>query len=182
MATAEVHERLDACAREVNLADQQTYGRFLLAQSGPVLALETTLEDFGVARLLPDWPMRRRTTALHHDLEYLGLCVEPCPSVRLTSIAQAFGLLYVLEGSRLGARMLLRQIVAAAPSLEPATRFLSHGSDPRLWATFLQTLEANVGITDLADSAQGARNAFALFEDSFRKAFPLAYQPATDHC
>ena len=173
VATAEAHERLDACSRELNLADRQTYGRFLMAQSGPVLALETALEHFGVARLLADWPSRRRTAALRHDLEYLGLCSESCASVRLRSVAQAFGTLYVLEGSRLGARVLLRQILAAAPSLEPATRFLSHGSDPRLWTTFLQTLEANVAISDLVEAAQGARNAFALFEDSFRRALVL---------
>ena len=172
-ATAEAHEHLDACAREMNLADRQTYGRFLMAQSGPVLALETALEDSGVALVLPDWPFRRRTAALRHDLEYLGLCAQSCRSVRLTSVAQIFGTLYVLEGSRLGARVLLRQILAAAPSLEPATRFLSHGSDARLWVTFLQVLEANVGISDLAESAQSARNAFALFEDSFRQALLL---------
>jgi heme oxygenase len=173
-ATAEAHERLDGCVREINLADRQTFGRFLLAQSGPVVALEAALEHFGVARLLDDWPLRRRTAALLHDLEYLGLCADPCPAVWLTSVAQVFGTLYVLEGSRLGARVLLRQILAAAPSLEPATRFLSHGSDPRLWATFLQVLEANVGTNDLAECAQGAQNAFALFENSFRHALLLA--------
>ncbi len=171
-ATADAHERLDACARRTNLADRQTYGRFLQAQSGPVLALETALQDFGIARLLPDWALRPRAAALRHDLEYLLLHLEPCPSVRLTSLAQAFGTLYVLEGSRLGARVLLQQILTAAPSLAPATRFLSHGSDHRMWATFLQVLEAKVGVTDSAEAAQAARNAFALFEDSFRHAFP----------
>ena len=170
-ATARAHERLDSYARRVNLADQRNYGRFLKAQSGPVKALEAALEQFGVARLLPDWSLRRRTAALEHDLEYLHLHPESSPSVCLTSRAQAFGTLYVLEGSRLGARVLLQQILDAAPALEPATRFLRHGSEHRLWPTFLRALEAKVGADNMAKCVQGARNAFALFEHSFMEAF-----------
>lgn len=170
-ATAQAHERLDACARRVNLADRESYGRFLQAQSGPIMALETALQDFGVARLLPDWPLRTRTSALHHDLEYLTLRPESRPAIRLASAVQAFGVLYVLEGSRLGARFLLQQILAAAPDLKPATRFLSHGNDHRLWTTFLQILEAKVGVSDFEECVQGARDAFALFEHSFMQTF-----------
>ena len=170
-ATAQAHERLDSYSRRVNLADRQNYGRFLQAQSGPVSALEAALEQFGIARLLPDWSLRSRTAALDHDLQYLHLHAESCPSVCLTSAAQAFGTLYVLEGSRLGARVLLQEILEATPSLEPATRFLRHGAEYRLWPTFLRSLEANVAVDDLAKCAQGARNAFALFERSFIEAF-----------
>lgn len=166
-ATAPAHERLDACARRVNLADRESYGRFLLAQSGPVMVLEAALQYFGVARLLPDWPLRSRTAALRHDLEILRLHAESSAAITLSSAAQAFGTLYVLEGSRLGARVLLRQILGAAPDLKPATRFLSHGSDHRLWTRFLQILEAKVGADDLAECIQGAAQAFALFEASF---------------
>lgn len=170
-ATAQAHERLDACAQRVNLADRESYGRFLQAQSGPVMALEAALQDFGVARLLPDWPLRSRTSALHYDLEYLTLRPGSCRAVRLTSAAEAFGTLYVLEGSRLGARVLLRQILAAAPDIRPATRFLSHGSDQKLWTTFLQILEAKVGVNDLGGCIQGAHGTFAVFEASFMRAF-----------
>ena len=170
-ATAQVHERLDSCTRRVNLADGRNYGRFLQAQSGPVQALETALQEFGVTRLLPDWSLRSRSAALRHDLQYLNLLPEPCTPVRLKSCAQAFGTLYVLEGSRLGARVLLQQILGAAPALAPATRFLRHGSDQRLWTTFVQILEAKVAIDDWANCAEGARNAFALFERSFMEAF-----------
>lgn len=170
-ATAQAHERLDACARRVNLADRESYGRFLQAQSGPVVALEAALQDFGAARLLPDWPLRRRTAALRHDLEFLRLHPKSPAGIRLTSAAQAFGTLYVLEGSRLGARVLLQQILAAAPELKPATRFLSHGSDQRLWTTFVQNLETKVGVNDFPECIQGARYAFALFEASFMRAF-----------
>ncbi len=173
-ATAQAHERLDACARRVNLADRKSYGQFLQAQSGPVLALETALQDFGVARLLPDWPLRSRAAALRHDLDYLRLHTESSAPIRLTSAAQAFGTLYVLEGSRLGARVLLQQILAAAPALRPATRFLSHGSEHRFWTTFVQVLEAKVGANDLAECIYGAQQAFALFEAAFMQIFGAA--------
>ena len=169
-ATAQAHERLDSYARRVNLADRESYGRFLQAQSGPVTALETALQDFGVVRLLPDWPLRSRSAALRHDLGWLNLHTELSTSIRPTSAAQAFGMLYVLEGSRLGARVLLQQILAAAPDLKPATNFLSHGSDHRLWPAFLQILEAKVAPDELAGCIRGAEQAFALFQASFMQA------------
>ncbi|MDE2477181.1 MAG: hypothetical protein KGO48_19150 [Alphaproteobacteria bacterium] len=71
----------------------------------------------------------------------------------------------------MGARVLLQQILAAAPELEPETRFLNHGSDHRLWTTFLQNLEAKVGVNDLPGCILGAQHAFALFEASFMRSF-----------
>jgi heme oxygenase len=147
-ATAEVHE-LDASTRRLNLGNPSDYGGFLLAQSGPLQALETALEDFGVANLLADWSLRSRRTALLHDLTHLGLRVQHCTPLRLKSPAQAFGVLYVLEGSRLGARFLLKQVLTAAPPFKDATEFLRHGEGIRLWPSFLIALENGVASGNL---------------------------------
>ncbi len=83
-----------------------------------------------------------------------------------------FGVLYVLEGSRLGARILVKQIRAGCPALSEATAFLTHGQGSRLWPTFLQALESGVDREGLDAAINGAGYAFSLFDMSFARALP----------
>jgi heme oxygenase len=78
------------------------------------------------------------------------------------------GVMYVLEGSRLGAKYLLRAIDAGSdPQIAAATRYLRHGVGLRLWPNFLQTLE-NQPVTPQDEAAiiAGAHLAFALFAEA----------------
>jgi heme oxygenase len=74
-------------------------------------------------------------------------------------------MLYVLEGSRLGARLLLAEVEAAlSPASRAATRYLSHGQGLSLWPTFLQRLEASQQVRREPDAAAaGARAVFRQF-------------------
>ena len=116
--------------------------------------------------LLPDWNERSRSAALDADLAELGI---PCPPVatapRLDGEAFLFGVLYVLEGSRLGARLLTRQILANGdPHLRRATRYLRHGEGKPFWQTFLARLEASIAVRRSPERAvAGAVAAFACF-------------------
>jgi heme oxygenase (biliverdin-IX-beta and delta-forming) len=76
--------------------------------------------------------------------------------------------MYVLEGSRLGAKYLLRAVAAGGdPKIAAATRYLSHGAGLRLWPAFLQTLEDQpVTPQDEAAIIAGAHLAFALFAEA----------------
>lgn len=158
-ATAAAHARLDALAVELDLSDARAYGRFLCAQAGPVFALEEGLEAAGVASVIPDWPARSRRAALQHDLGVLGLVV-PRLEAHVTEI---FGTLYVLEGSRLGARVLTKR----AKDMPDA--FLRHGEGLKLWPSFLALLEENISRTDTPLCIQSALSAFSLFEGSFAR-------------
>jgi heme oxygenase len=148
-ATAGVHARLDARAASLDLSRRDDYARFLTAQAGPVLALEAARERAGVLDEV-DWPERSRTAALRQDLGALGLAEPTPPQVRIDSRPQIFGTLYVLEGSRLGASVL----VAKAADLPAA--FLHHGEGRRLWPTFLTLLEEKISEDDLPECIQGA--------------------------
>jgi heme oxygenase (biliverdin-IX-beta and delta-forming) len=79
--------------------------------------------------------------------------------------AHQFGMLYVLEGSRLGARLLARNARAHADArVRSATRYLRHGENERFWQSFLSALEASEPTRRATTEAvAGAKAAFLMF-------------------
>jgi heme oxygenase len=165
-ATADLHAVVDARFSTDFGVDSQAYGRFLTALGSVVLPLEAAFEAAGVERLLPDWPQRRRAPSLRLDLETLGVPVPvPLPLAPPRSDARLFGMLYVLEGSRLGGKLLLRRVVATPDAkVRSATRYLGHGDGRDLWRPFLERLESSAAVACApAATIAGAREAFGLF-------------------
>lgn len=164
-SVASLHSRVDTRMTEL-LARPDGYEQFLSATAGALLPLERALESADVSRIVPDWAQRARSAALRSDLADLAL-IEPAFEARLPQSDGAFilGVLYVLEGSRLGSRVVLRQLQMSAPTqLKGATRYLSHGEGLPLWKTFLAQLEASQPARDDPEAAiAGARAAFELF-------------------
>ena len=166
-ATADLHARIDASLSGQFDTDTPAYTDFLMALARAILPLEDALEKAGVHRLLPDWRERRRSKELQHDLARLGMRVPPlAPIPSIDSAAWQFGALYVLEGSRLGGKFLLRRVLANSDAVvREATRYLKHGADRPLWPTFVQRLESSPDVKQApADAVAGARAAFTLFE------------------
>lgn len=165
-ATADLHAAVDARFSADFDSDGAAYGRFLTALGSVVPPLEAALEAAGVERLLQDWPRRRRSPALRSDLRTLDLVVPvPLPVPPPRGEAGLFGMLYVLEGSRLGGKLLLRRALANPdPRVRSATRYLGHGDGGELWRAFLRRLESSAAVACAPDAAvAGAREAFALF-------------------
>jgi len=162
-ATADEHRLTEASFAAVlaTLADSRgsnSYGAFLLAHARAFPALGRALS----AGL--DWPAWR---ARWHDLEadLAALDLDPPQALRIPaarSPAEALGMAYVLEGSRLGSTLLLNSIPIGLP-----TAYLNGGNDRAPWRRLLGLL----GTIDPADEAAaiaGARIAF----DAFREAAP----------
>lgn len=164
--TGPLHAQVDAAFGRFDLATRPGYTRFLRAHARALLALEQALEHGGMAGRLPDWPQRKRSDALAADLAALGEPLPPSlPAPRLTSDARGWcwGAAYVLEGSRLGGRVLTRQVQTSGQPNAPLA-YLSHGSDQPLWPRFIETLETAVTLADDADALRaGAEAAFGLF-------------------
>lgn len=146
------------------------YRRLLAVQSLALPQCEAMLDASTIATLIPDWEDRRRGAALAADCEALGLAAPtPASSARTAPLAlspgQAVGMLYVLEGSRLGARLLHRRLQENPdPHCRAADRFLTHGADERLWTSFVAWLDA-LELTP-TDAIAGAHHAFALFSQA----------------
>ena len=152
----------------MNLATFADYRVFLAANAAAVAPLEAWAEAAGAADVLPDWPARRRAAALAADLADLGAGQAPAPispDLGPASVSALFGALYVLEGSRLGGRVILDMIVRQAdPRVLLATRFLRHGDGLRLWPTFVASLETFVtGGESLRIATAAAQAAFRCF-------------------
>lgn len=169
-ATAESHAILDATVSSWRIETPLGYGAFLSASALALIPLELALERAGVADWLPDWDKRVRRTALARDLAALGLEAPPFAHAIVPSSDFGVGLLYTLEGSRLGARFLARQVRAAGHGL-PLSYLTQAGGDD-LWRTFLAWLEKpNVG-TRTDEVEAGARYGFQCFSDAFESFAP----------
>src|SRR6186713_423014 len=106
-STERLHRLLDSQFDLASLPQPEVYQAFLLAH-WPFASIEPALEDAGIAQLLPDWDVRSRRKALQADLRFYG--ISPPDTVRLeigSDRGTLFGWSYVLEGSRLGAGMIL---------------------------------------------------------------------------
>lgn len=175
-ATDHLHRDLDRLAAGFNLADVTHYRRFLQANAATLIAIEQLLENAGVARLVPDWSARSRREAILSDLRSLHSDAQPLALRRTAPTpAEVFGILYVLEGSRLGARVLLEQVNASADAdVRSASSYLRHGQPQPghagLWRSFLQQLETNEAADDQTQTVAGAVYAFTMFIRSFGQA------------
>lgn len=159
-----LHHAVEAALARYSLVEPEGYRGFLLAQARAVLPIERVLDEAGVIRILPDWPDRRRSQALRQDLRQLGeaVPVEALHCLTLGTPGQQFGTLYVLEGSRLGGRVLAQRVAGSGdPSLQEATNFLCHSAGHGKWKAFLTMLNASAYPQDHV--LDGARQAFEHF-------------------
>lgn len=164
-ATAPLHEQVDAAFSGFALERPDDYLHFLRAHSRVLSAAEIALERAGIAGLLDDWPMRVRRHALTADLAELH-CPHPAalPIRPLNDIASCWGVAYVLEGSRLGGRVLARRIREVNPTAP--VRYLEHGDVARLWPTFLARLEYAAPGCAWEPMLEAAEATFSLFADA----------------
>ena len=161
-ATAPQHERVDTAFSAYRLDQPEGYRAFLQAHAQVLIPLEIELERAGIESMLDDWPLRSRRQVLLADLQALG-CAEPplTPPGMAPSFGWSWGAAYVIEGSRLGGRVLARRVADANPSAP--LRYLNHGSATPLWPSFLQKLEQQGSACDWSEVLTGANDTFERF-------------------
>lgn len=168
-ATAEAHERVDSAFAGFDLTDRASYARFLLAHAEAVWPIEAALDAAGAERIVPDWPERKRGALLREDLALLRpLPDRPAgdtPQIAMPGDdSELAGLLYVIEGSRLGGRFLARQL---GPDLPHA--YLDPDQGTGKWRNLLDHIESILYEPPRLQSAiASAHRAFAGFEHAAR--------------
>jgi heme oxygenase (biliverdin-IX-beta and delta-forming) len=166
--TAEAHDRVDAAFAAFDLTDRDSYAAFLRAHADVVWPLEDALPG---ERIVPDWEDRKRGALLREDLALLRT-VRPEPVEGPASasdglggngdLAAIAGALYVLEGSRLGGRFLVRQVPAGFPRA-----YLDADQASEKWRNLLDRLETILYQPAALQSAlTAAHQVFAAFERS----------------
>lgn len=112
--TRDLHEALDAGFERLGSGDgtRGDYARFLLANEACHRGLEPFVEASGLSARLPPLAGGSRRAAAQADLDALALrpiALPPFPLDR-PRLPDGFGVAYVLEGSRLGARVILARL------------------------------------------------------------------------
>ncbi len=159
------HQGVDDVFSTYPLSTPEGYGRFLQAHAQALFPLEEAFERAGIERLLPDWQTRRRRFALAADLEALGMPVPVPPALEIpTDDAWLWGAAYVMEGSRMGSRMLGKRMQEGDRAWSHgALGYLCHRLDEPLWPRFVKELDAQAGQLDEARVTEGVHYTFRLF-------------------
>ncbi len=175
-ACAEQHRPLDERLGILDLRLAHDYRRFLEISAAALLPLEAALVRAHVERLFPDWERRARSRAILADIARLGGCVRSSSALEELSLGGILGTMYVLEGSRLGAKMLLRQPAGSTdPAVRDACAYLAHGSRSNLWQSFLTALEFHgERLSDDRAAVRAALHAFDLFADAASSIVPAS--------
>lgn len=168
-ATASAHEALDAMVG--SFATVADYRRYLAGIAAFRLPVEAWLLSVSLPPAFSDWQPGYVRDELKADLVDLG-APEPAP-------AEAFsppegdgvvGLLYVLEGSSLGARLLAKRAEALGFSAKYGARHLfSQAGNFSNWRAFSARMENVRGYDDRA-AARWANTAFDYARNAFESA------------
>ncbi|MET1022968.1 MAG: biliverdin-producing heme oxygenase [Pseudoxanthomonas sp.] len=167
-ATAQAHAQVEALPHMPDLAagtlTPTRYAQVLRRHLALLAPWETAHAAWLDALALHGWDYRRRTPALRHDLAALGAGTAhdlfetpPAPSQ-----AYAWGMLYVVEGSLLGGRVIARALRARQPALSSALAYFDLGSqEPAAWRRFQDCLET--ALPDTVAREQAVAGAAAMF-------------------
>ena len=157
-ATAINHAAVDEAFSAYDLSEICSYREFLTAHAAALIPLEQKLSNSGV--VLPRWIPRM--PLLKADLRFLrSRLPTPPPIVEDFSAAMLHGVLYVVEGSRLGGRVLSQRVGTGLPK---AYLCAVHAKGD--WRSFLAAFDAAGDISSsswLDEAVMGAKFAFDRF-------------------
>ena len=162
--TLQIVDRLSATNQRVHLLA----GYHLLHQE-----IENKVAPFlgGIADL--DFFARRRSPLIAEGLGSLGQTAFPdsAASLDIRTSAEALGAFYVLEGSSLGGRVILKELKSRRASLTGLGFLNPYGADTgQRWRSFLIILERELNSCEQkADAVKGALNTFAFANACLRE-------------
>lgn len=167
-----MHRQLEESPLSMNLMSPevslQQYASYLAAMKGVIEFTEAQLFPI-VSELIADTEERRKLTSISEDLEALSSQVTipsyPAfvPFQLPVSPAFAMGVIYVVEGSTLGGRVILKHLQQRAFSLSDGTAFFTgYGEHTgRLWKSFLNAFSSYaVQTNSQKEISEGAQQAF----------------------
>ncbi|MDF2114812.1 biliverdin-producing heme oxygenase [Roseiarcaceae bacterium H3SJ34-1] len=178
--TAQCHAELDRAIGSIeNVA---AYARYVQAMH----AFRSSAEAYSSADLPPafaDWRATRLAGLLQLDLADLRLPAIAPPRLDLPGgTSSLIGLLYVLEGSALGARLIIKSAAALGFTATHGARHLAVQAAPDSgWKAFLTLLDQAPNI-DRELAAQGAIATFACAREAVGLATPGLAQTPPEEC
>lgn len=129
------------------IENNHDYANFLKYFYAYYSHLERVIGPFITAERLPDHKDRRNSDYLKRDIEALGSNIDNLPETTVPKIEnhiQAFGALYVMEGSIMGGGIIV-QLLEKVSINEGVSFFSGYGENTeRMWEIFTEILNAQV--------------------------------------
>lgn len=169
VSTRSDHETLDGIVGA--FSDTGSYARYLAGMTAFRGAVERGLADVDYPDSFGGWRPAMILPQLKQDLLDIG---RPAPcSTRAFEVPEdrhsLLGVLYVMEGSSLGARLLCRRAAALGYSADHGARHLAaQTARPEAWKMLVTLLDA-ITPPDTSKAVQAARMTFRAAIDAFRE-------------
>lgn len=167
-STVRAHAQVDAFFPE-GLSSRRDYRIYLRGMHALLSALQEALAGCAAAEL---WNQSARLAHLRQDLAALDAKpLTPAGAMRIAGAPGAAGALYVVEGSALGARLLLADTASLGYTEKGANFLRGHAADAQRWRRFVAWLEAQ-NFDSQAERAmfESAAATFACAKQEFRRA------------
>jgi len=161
------HERLDALVG--HFGDGNSYTRYLEGMAAFRAPVERALLRADLAQDIGDWQPAFISAELAQDLRDLGRnAVATDEDFLMPSDRDGLlGVLYVLEGSSLGARVLARRAAALGFTAGHGARHLAaQTARPQAWPQFVALLDT-IGPMGVERAVEAARTTFAAAINAF---------------
>lgn len=179
-ATRRAHDALDA--RVGAFGDLAAYRRYVAGIAAFRRGVEAALAGIALPESLKGWRPQMIAGELASDSRALSLGQLEAPSEEIAAVRETlfvtpgdsalFGMLYVLEGSALGARFLLRRAAELGLNAQNgAAHLAAQAGNINGWPTFIVALEKAETFDEDA-AARAANETFARAE----RAFAIAYE------
>jgi heme oxygenase len=163
--TAEAHAAVDAAIG--SFSDRESYERYLQQIYAFRMPIERALDALVWPSRLGSWRAKAVGELIEADLGDLGLELPVIDVTGLDLDGDALlGVLYVLEGSSLGSRLLYRRAEALGFSASFGARHLAHASGPESWRDFLGLLETQHDL-DLEEATAASLATFRAAQAAF---------------
>lgn len=166
--TSQAHSELDGMVGA--LSTRASYERYLGGIAAFRLPLEQAFETYKWPADLGHWRPVGIAAELHADLDDLALDPPPTPPVTLPrSFSGVAGVLYVIEGSALGARLLYKDAQKLGFSADHGARHLARQSaDLSQWRSLLDLIE-DADPFDLDAATEAAASTFQAAGRAFER-------------
>ena len=162
-ATRTLHQNTEERLACLDIRTRSGLGRFLLTHHAAILPIERRLAAMEMGG---GWPFRL-TDLLTRDLERRGL--QPTGGVSSEKLQRAhpLGLCYVLGGSRLGSRFLLKRLPSGGDGTVLPPSYLADAPDEEIWPWTMSLLNSPEADAEPRDAVlESAEIAFASFVDA----------------
>lgn len=158
-----------------SVGDKEDYIKVLHLFYSFFAALEVLVSKHLDLYFLPDYAQRRKTKALANDLKFFGIIPLPALADKIflpeiKNHLQALGVLYVMEGSTLGGKIISKMMSRQSGiSGMYGLSFFNGYEDQteRMWLTFKQAIDQHIIQDEKAIVIQSANDTFIKFSNWF---------------